>query len=136
MGQKGKYKREDCGRHREMADLGDARVNCSNVAADLSTHIQSGTNITTASAEFGLESPKHELLSVGLVELLDVDDRPVFILDLTSPSKTIPVYYNASLQEIPLLELKIGKGVIGNRANSQWLLEPGCVQERIANSRE
>ena len=112
MGQKGKYKREDCGRHREMADLGDARVNCSNVAADLSTHIQSGTNITTASAEFGLESPKHELLSVGLVELLDVDDRPVFILDLTSPSKTIPVYYNASLQEIPLLELKIGKGVI------------------------
>lgn len=49
---------------------------------------------------------------MGLVELLDVDDRPVFILDLTSPSKTIPVYYNASLQAIPLLVLKIGKGVI------------------------
>jgi hypothetical protein len=96
-----------------MADLGDATVNGSNVPADPSSAPKnSGMSITTTPAALRLESPKDELLSVGLVELLDIDDRPVFILDLTSPTKTIPVYYNTSLREIPLLELKIGNGVI------------------------
>jgi hypothetical protein len=112
-GRRENTQREDCGRHREMADLDDASGNGSSVQGGINNARKKlGTSITTAPADFGFESPKNELLSVGLVELLDVDDRPVFILDLMSPSKTIPVYYNASLQEIPLLELKIGKGVI------------------------
>lgn len=54
-------------------------------------------------------SPKDDLATLGAVELLDSDDRPVFILDLTSATKTIPVYYNASFREVPLLESKVGK---------------------------
>lgn len=52
-----------------------------------------------------------DLSSVGLLELLEVDDRPTFVLDLSLPSKARPVFYNASLREIPLLELKIGRGI-------------------------
>ena len=37
---------------------------------------------------------------MGITELLDIDNRPIFILDLASPEKTIPVYHNASLQEL------------------------------------
>ncbi|KAE8443515.1 hypothetical protein EG329_001755 [Mollisiaceae sp. DMI_Dod_QoI] len=57
-----------------------------------------------------VEASKDDLNTLGAVELLETDDRPVFILDLTSPTKTIPVYYNASLREMPLLESKVGKG--------------------------
>jgi hypothetical protein len=102
-----------------MADLGSATVNGSRTPTDASEALKKpGTNITAVSVDSSLEAPKDDLLSVGLVELLDIDDRPVFILDLTSPTKTIPVYYNPSLLDIPLLELKIGKGVIsgGNTA--------------------
>ena len=96
-----------------MEDLGNAAVNGNSGRRSLSTGPQKlETSITTSPIDSGLQSPKDELLSVGLVELLDIDDRPVFILDLASPSKAIPVYCNASLREIPLLELKIGKGVV------------------------
>lgn len=96
-----------------MADLGAATTNGSGIPADLSKAPKKfETSATAISVAPALESPKDELLSVGLVELLDIDERPVFILDLASPTKTLPVYYNASLREIPLLELKIGKGVI------------------------
>lgn len=53
-----------------------------------------------------------DLTAVGLLELLDVDDRPVLVLDLASPTKNVPVYHNASLQKMPLLESKIMDGVL------------------------
>ena len=96
-----------------MADLGDAAVNGNSGRRSLSVAPKKlETSITTSPIDSGLQSPKDELLSVGLLELLDIDDRPVFVLDLASPSKVIPVYCNESLREIPLLELKIAKGVV------------------------
>jgi hypothetical protein len=50
-----------------------------------------------------------EISAVGLLEFLDIDDRPVFILDLRSLTRSYPVYCNPSLRKIPALELKIGK---------------------------
>jgi hypothetical protein len=59
---------------------------------------------------------KENIFALGLLEFLDVDDRPVFILDLISLTKSIPVYCNPALRRIPLLELKIGKGVRASNA--------------------
>jgi hypothetical protein len=55
------------------------------------------------------EATNKDPASVGITELLDIDDRPIFILDLACPEKTIPVYHNASLQELQaqVLGLKI-----------------------------
>ncbi|CAL3973130.1 unnamed protein product [Diplocarpon coronariae] len=63
-----------------------------------------------------------DLGSVGLLELLDVDDRPALIFDLTS-SKVDPTYHNGSLQKVPLLELKIGNGALATGAASK---DPDC----------
>ena len=38
------------------------------------------------------EATNKDLASVAITELLDIDDRPAFILGLASPEKTIPVY--------------------------------------------
>lgn len=39
-----------------------------------------------------------DLESVGIIELLEQDDRPVFIVDLKFPPDSNPVFYNKSLQ--------------------------------------
>jgi hypothetical protein len=57
-----------------------------------------------------VEIPKDDLTTLGAIEILETDERPTFVLDLTSPTKIIPIYYNQSLQEVPLLESKVGKG--------------------------
>ncbi|KAJ5041797.1 uncharacterized protein L3040_005364 [Drepanopeziza brunnea f. sp. 'multigermtubi'] len=62
---------------------------------------------------------ENSLMSLGLLELLDIDDRPVLVLDLASPTKRVPIYHNASLQRIPLLELKVGDGVLCAEASAR-----------------
>jgi PAS domain-containing protein len=98
-----------------MADLGSAKVKTpGSRAADSNDEKAKSNQRTTAvplNEVIGHESAKKELLSVGLTELLDLDDRPVFILDITSATRSNPVYYNPSLREITILELKIGKGI-------------------------
>lgn len=66
-------------------------------------------------------SPEEDLRSVGLLEFLDIDDRPVLVIDLANPTKTTPIYQNTSLQKIPLLESKIGDGVLSAGAASKDL---------------
>lgn len=70
----------------------------------------------SASAPISL-NPKNDnapgqdgVFGVGLTDYLDIDDRPVFILDLKSPSKGQPVYCNPSLCKLTVLETKIRKG--------------------------
>ncbi|CZT04501.1 related to sensory transduction histidine kinase [Rhynchosporium agropyri] len=55
---------------------------------------------------------------LDLFELLDIDDRPTLVFDLTNPHG-IPTYHNASLEKIPLLGLKLGTGVLSNSASSK-----------------
>lgn len=50
------------------------------------------------------------LATLGAIELLETDDRPVFVLDLTSASKTIPIYQNAGFCEISGMESKTRDG--------------------------
>ena len=57
-------------------------------------------------------SPGNELSSVGITELLDLDDRPTFVLDLQKPAGAGPVYYNQSLQDLKLVGLDVGKCVV------------------------
>lgn len=47
-----------------------------------------------------LETPSDDLATLGATEILETDERPIFILNLTSPTKTIPVYYNQSLSTL------------------------------------
>lgn len=54
---------------------------------------------------------------LGLFELLDIDDRPTLVFDLTNSNRT-PIYRNASLGKIPLLGLKLGDGVLSTTASS------------------
>lgn len=62
-----------------------------------------------------------ELRSVGLLEYLDVDDRPVLVFDLASLTKGIPTYFNASLRDIPQLEAKMGGNALGTTGDVEYL---------------
>jgi len=56
---------------------------------------------------------------LGLFELLDIDERPTLVFDLTDSAKATPTYYNPGLEKIPLLGLKLGNGVLSNTASSR-----------------
>jgi hypothetical protein len=103
-----------------MADLASAKVKGPGRRAANSTDEKSKSSPRAAAEPpneaTGHESVKDELLSVGVTEPLDLDDRPVFILDVKSATRSNPVYYNQSLREIPILEQKIGRGIIVSRA--------------------
>jgi hypothetical protein len=75
-----------------MAELSSATaVNSSRTPVGTSNAPKKwGTNVTARTIDSSLESSNDDLLSVGLIELLDMDDRPVFMLDLTSPTKNVP----------------------------------------------
>lgn len=49
-----------------------------------------------------------DLQSVGLIELLEIDERPILILDLTSPTKAAPVYINPRLRELRRQGISLG----------------------------
>lgn len=51
-----------------------------------------------------LDTPIDDLSTLGTIELLETNCGPVFVLDLTSATRTVLVYCNASLRE-PLLLL-------------------------------
>lgn len=75
-------------------------------SADLGQDVKAEPSITA----IPIEKSNDDLSTLGAIELLDTDERPIFILDLTSLTKTIPVYYNPSLRDVPLLESKVCKG--------------------------
>ncbi|TGO32978.1 hypothetical protein BHYA_0275g00050 [Botrytis hyacinthi] len=52
-----------------------------------------------------------DLSSVGVLELLESDERAVFILDLTNPDDTTPVYTNPRLKELQVLGSKVGESL-------------------------
>jgi hypothetical protein len=49
-----------------------------------------------------------ELQSVGLIELLETDERLVLIFDLTSPTKLVPIYSNPRLKELQRHRIPLG----------------------------
>ncbi|ESZ97238.1 putative histidine kinase M3YPp [Sclerotinia borealis F-4128] len=54
---------------------------------------------------------QEDLRSIGVLELLDSDERAVFILDLTKPDETTPIYTNPRLKELQLLGSKVGESL-------------------------
>ena len=49
----------------------------------------------------------NDLKTVGLLELLETDERPVLVYDLDSPTRHLPVYHNAQLSELHVESLKL-----------------------------
>jgi hypothetical protein len=101
-------------RSRRMADfiftdLDDLKVQAM-TSSSKSTKNESHVKSISIESQPGSETGREDLQNVGLLEFLDIDERPVFILDLKSLTRNHPVYYNATLRSIPHLELKISKG--------------------------
>ncbi|KAI9645299.1 hypothetical protein NHQ30_006034 [Ciborinia camelliae] len=53
-------------------------------------------------------APQDDLGSIGVLELLESDERAVFILDLTKPDETTPRYTNSRLKGLQGLGSRIG----------------------------
>lgn len=49
-----------------------------------------------------------DLQSVGLLELLEIDERRVLVFDLTSPNKTVPIYSNPRQRELQSEGVRLG----------------------------
>lgn len=48
-----------------------------------------------------------DLNTVGLLEFLETDDRPIFVLDLKSRTTKIPVFQNANLQKLQVIGVRL-----------------------------
>lgn len=55
--------------------------------------------------------PQDNLRNVGVLELLESDERAVFILDLTKLDETTPIYTNPRLKELQVLGSKVGESL-------------------------
>ena len=68
----------------------------------------------TSAAVDPISSPlgsQDDLSSIGVLELLESDERAVFILDLTNPGDTTPIYTNPRLKELQVLGSKVGESL-------------------------
>ncbi|TVY84026.1 hypothetical protein LSUE1_G001789 [Lachnellula suecica] len=64
----------------------------------------------------------NDLAGVGLIEFLETDERPIFVLDLKSQTKAVPVFQNVSLQENGL-DIGAGEDDSKYAALLEWALE-------------
>lgn len=54
---------------------------------------------------------KDEISSIGVLELLESDERVVFILDLTKPDERTPIYTNPRLKALQVLGSEVGESL-------------------------
>ena len=86
-----------------MEDLGSATTKPTAVQADGEAtkvvHINSSRIDSNASPK----ARPDDLRSVGIIELLETDLRPVFILDLARSTTSVPVWHNEHLKDLQIL---------------------------------
>ena len=94
-----------------MEDLGSATTKPTAVQADGEAtkvvHINSSPIDSNASPE----ARPDDLRSVGIIELLETDLRPVFILELARSTTSVPVWHNEHLKDLQILGSEAHGGI-------------------------